>query len=62
MHQDEGPVPVASVPEKGKMRLLTREHLDGRTRARKQFDAIAAGIAKDLGGEDQLSHDREASH
>ena len=38
-----------------KTRLLTREALDGRTRARKQFDAIATGIANDLGGEDQLS-------
>jgi hypothetical protein len=40
---------------KGKVRLLTRQALDGRTRARKQFDAIASGIAKDLGGEAQLS-------
>jgi hypothetical protein len=38
-----------------KLRLLSREALDGRTVARKQFDAIASGIAKDLGGEDQLS-------
>jgi hypothetical protein len=36
-------------------RLLTRQNLDGRTKARKQFDAIANGIARDLGGEDQLS-------
>jgi hypothetical protein len=35
--------------------LLTREALDGRTRARKIFDRIATGIATDLGGEDQLS-------
>jgi hypothetical protein len=35
--------------------LLTRDALDGRTRARKQFDAIASGIAQDLGGEDRLS-------
>ena len=40
---------------KGKLRLITRESLDGRTRAIRQFDAIAEGIAKDLGGEDQLS-------
>ena len=38
-----------------KVRLLTRKSLDGRTRARKQFDAIANGIASDLGGEDRLS-------
>jgi hypothetical protein len=39
----------------GKVRLLTRDALDGRTKARRQFDAIAEGIAADLGGEDQLS-------
>jgi hypothetical protein len=38
-----------------KVRLLGRDSLDGRTRARKQFDAIASGIAADLGGEDRLS-------
>jgi hypothetical protein len=35
--------------------LLTAEALDGRTRARRRFDAIARGIAADLGGEDVLS-------
>jgi hypothetical protein len=40
---------------RGKVRLLTRGQLDGRTRARKQFDAIATGIAADLGGEDRLT-------
>jgi hypothetical protein len=40
---------------RGKIRLLTRQSLDGRTKARKQFDAIAEGIAADLGGEDRLS-------
>ena len=34
-----------------KARILTRASIDGRTRARKQFDAIAEGIAQDLGGE-----------
>lgn len=38
-----------------KARLLTRGHLDGRSRARKQFDAIANGIAVDLGGVDRLT-------
>ncbi len=38
-----------------KTRLLTAAALDGRTRARRQFDAIAKGIAADLGGEDSLS-------
>jgi hypothetical protein len=40
---------------RGKVRLLSRDALDGRTKARKQFDAIASGIAADLGGEDRLS-------
>jgi hypothetical protein len=30
---------------------LTREHIDGRSRSRRQFDAIAHGIVSDLGGE-----------
>jgi hypothetical protein len=38
-----------------KARLLVRGNLDGRTKARRQFDAIATGIAADLGGEDRLS-------
>jgi hypothetical protein len=38
-----------------KARILTRASIDGRTRARKQFDAIAEGIAQDLGGQAQLS-------
>jgi hypothetical protein len=46
---------IASGNGQGKTRLLTRSALDGRTKARKQFDAIARGIAVDLGGEDQLS-------
>jgi hypothetical protein len=46
---------IASRNGQGKTRLLTRNNLDGRTKARKQFDAIAKGIAVDLGGEDRLS-------
>jgi hypothetical protein len=48
---------IASGNGQGKVRLLTRTALDGRTKARKQFDAIAKGIAQDVapGGEDQLS-------
>ena len=37
----------------GKVRMLTREHLDGRSKARKQFDAIASGVANDISGGDQ---------
>ena len=40
---------------KGKLRLLTRANLDGRSKATQRFDAIAHGIAQDLGGEDRLS-------
>jgi hypothetical protein len=38
-----------------KRRLLTRDALDGRTRARKLFDSIVAGIESDLGGRERLS-------
>ena len=40
---------------RGKVRLLTRQNLDGRTKARKQFDAVVEGIASDLGGEAHLT-------
>jgi hypothetical protein len=46
---------IASGNGQGKVRLLTRDQIDGRTRARRQFDSIAEGIAEDLGGEAQLS-------
>jgi hypothetical protein len=51
--QDTSPIPAAN--GRGKLRLLTRSDLDGRTRARKHFDIIARGIAADLGGADNLS-------
>lgn len=38
-----------------KVRLLTRNALDGRTRASKLFEAIVGGIHTDLGGSDNLS-------
>lgn len=38
-----------------KAQPLTRSAIDGRSTALKQFDAIASGIAADLGGEDRLS-------
>ena len=40
---------------RGKVRLLTRQNLDGRTKARKQFVAIADGVADDLKGSGKLS-------
>jgi hypothetical protein len=38
-----------------KLRLLTRDAIDGRSKAARLFDDIATGIASDLGGEDRLS-------
>jgi hypothetical protein len=38
-----------------KLQLLTREAIDGRTNAAKQFAAIAIGIAQDFGGEARLT-------
>jgi hypothetical protein len=46
---------MASGNGQGRVRLLTRQSLDGRTKACKQFDAIADGIAADLGGLDRLT-------
>jgi hypothetical protein len=62
--QTDASLRLAEVPETGgkysrsarrKLRLLSRANLDGRTKVRRQFDAIAHGVAADLGGEDQLS-------
>lgn len=50
-----GPVRKHRPSRANKVRLLTAKALDGRTRARRQFDAIALGIAADLGGEDNLT-------
>jgi len=50
----DGPV-IPTGSGRGKVRLLTRQNLDGRTKARKQFDAIADGIADDLKGSGELS-------
>ena len=38
---------------KGKIRLLTRHALDGRTKARRDFDAIVRRIASDISGGDE---------
>ena len=57
MPPDAPPLSTRSAPDggRGKFRLLTRDNLDGRTKAAQKFDAIASGIAEDLGGEDRLS-------
>jgi hypothetical protein len=49
------PVAIPKRRNSSRLKLLTRTELDGRTTAAKQFDAIAAGIAVDLGGKDRLS-------
>jgi hypothetical protein len=46
---------MASGNGRGKVRLLTRRNIDGRTQAARQFSAIAEAICRDLGGEDRLS-------
>jgi hypothetical protein len=54
--RQEGGVRIsARGKRRGKLRVLTRDNLDGRTKAAQQFDSIASGIAADLGGEAQLS-------
>lgn len=56
--REECPFCMAMIPSgngQGKVRLLMRDDLDGRTRARRQFDRIALGICQDLGGEDRLT-------
>jgi hypothetical protein len=40
---------------RGRVRLLTREHLDGRTTSARMFSQLAAQIETDLGGRDDLS-------
>jgi hypothetical protein len=39
----------------GKLRLLTRDDLDHRTRAARLFDGIETGIASDLGGAETMT-------
>jgi hypothetical protein len=39
----------------GALKLITREQLDGRTRAAQFFDSVRDDVIRDLGGEDQLN-------
>jgi len=43
-------ITISAANGRGKLRLIQRDDLDGRTRARKQFDAIAEAVAQDLEG------------
>jgi hypothetical protein len=47
---DSPVIPAAN--GKGKIRLLTREALDGRTKARRDFDSIMCRIINDISGGD----------
>jgi hypothetical protein len=53
--EGEGSLSLSSGNGQGKIRVLTRDELDGRSSACKQFDAIARGVCTDLGGEDQIT-------
>jgi hypothetical protein len=44
---------LAAANGKGKVRLLSRQALDGRSRAYRDFDAIVRRLANDIGGDDQ---------
>jgi hypothetical protein len=46
---------ITSGNGQGDVHLVTRSDLDGRTKARRRFDAVARGVADDLGGADRLS-------
>lgn len=52
---EEGSGTISRANGKGKLKLLTRSSLDGRSSARRQFDAIVNNIIADLGGQDNLS-------
>ena len=53
-YTDDEPVIVAG-NGRGKVRLLTRGALDGRTAAARRFEETAKEIAADMGGEEHLS-------
>jgi hypothetical protein len=46
---------ITSANGKGRVQILSRRDLDGRSAAARRFDSVVAGIAADLGGEDRLS-------
>ena len=56
MPGDTHQVPTRSARNgRGKLRLLSRNSLDGRTKAAQVFDRLVAAIENDLGGRDELS-------
>jgi hypothetical protein len=58
-HKTPADAPQISVSQnglrRGKLRLIDRDQIDRRTKAFLKFDAIASGIADDLGGNERLS-------
>ena len=53
--RDSTPMQNGTAPDAGKVRLLTRESLDGRTKAAQTFIRTASETSRGLGGEDHLS-------
>jgi hypothetical protein len=55
MHADATQLEAISTHVKGKMRLVTLDALDGRTRASRRARELIEAIEQDLGGADRLS-------
>lgn len=55
MPADAATLPPRSAPDAGKVRLLTLEHLDGRTAAARRARDVVAAIESDLGGGERLT-------
>ena len=55
MSADTGPIQVGYGSDAGRVRLLSLEDLDRRTRAYQRIMETRAKVVSDLGGEDQLS-------
>ena len=52
----EDPTPVKKRPNGHlRQRWLSREELDGRTRAAKMFEQVEVSVIEDLGGDDNIS-------
>lgn len=52
---DAAGVETDSLPERGRVRLLTLDHLDGRTLAAQRVRGVEAALVEDLGGDDAVS-------
>jgi hypothetical protein len=54
-HPDANALPKRARTRQGKVRLLQRSQLDGRTAAARSFDQLVAAIEADLGGSAELT-------